>query len=538
VSGRSGEYGFTMSTIDRGTSPWTAMDPDPDGTPDVGTRSTRRWRRWVLGGLAVVVIAVVVTVLLVARAWGADLRAEERLLPGATIAGVDVGLLDRDATLAAAGEALAVALDHVVIVEADGIEWPIDARRLGADSDLDDLVAAALTASHDASLFDLVGFRWFGNDVELSLDATITIPDAALTAWIADRAGEVDRAPVDATIGWDDAAVTVSAAATGFELDQPEAVEQVRTALLEQREEPLELAHAITEPQVADDVVAAARDGAERALAAALTHEVTLQHADGSWTTTPAELGAVADGDAVVAAALRQVRADDDPAEVEVSLEVPDSAIDALLGDIAASLNIAAVNATVDWSGGTVRRIAGRDGRALDRATAHSDLRVALQGQASEVDLQVPTVRPARDVTDLRDVLVVHQSRRVVELHRGDQVLRSWPVAVGTGGSPTPTGTFVVGAKRFEPTWVNPAPTRWGRDMPARIGPGPNNPLGLRALNWNRLGGGDTLIRFHGTPNEDSIGEAASNGCVRMFNADVIELYDMVSSGTMIISRG
>jgi lipoprotein-anchoring transpeptidase ErfK/SrfK len=73
--------------------------------------------------------------------------------------------------------------------------------------------------------------------------------------------------------------------------------------------------------------------------------------------------------------------------------------------------------------------------------------------------------------------------------------------------------------------------------MPARIGPGPDNPLGVRAINWNRPGGGDTLIRFHGTPNEASIGTAASNGCVRMFNSDVIELYDLVSPGMTIISQ-
>jgi lipoprotein-anchoring transpeptidase ErfK/SrfK len=99
--------------------------------------------------------------------------------------------------------------------------------------------------------------------------------------------------------------------------------------------------------------------------------------------------------------------------------------------------------------------------------------------------------------------------------------------ALGTGSTES--------VKRFEPTWYNPAPNGWGSDMPAVIGPGPDNPLGLRALNWNR-GGADTLIRFHGTPNESSIGEAASRGCVRMFNSDVIELYDLVPSGTAIVS--
>lgn len=195
------------------------------------------------------------------------------------------------------------------------------------------------------------------------------------------------------------------------------------------------------------------------------------------------------------------------------------------------------MNATVDFTGGTVRRLAGREGRALDRdATATSLLTALTSEQQDMIELSVAARAPARGVGALRDVLVVHQSQTRVDLYRGDDIVRSWPVAVGTGGSPTPTGTFVVGAKRFEPTWVNPALDRWGADMPARIGPGPDNPLGLRALNWNRPGGGDTLIRFHGTPNEASIGSASSNGCVRMFNEDVIELYDLVSNGTMIIS--
>lgn len=530
----------------RDTTRWMAADPGrdalgetirPAGPPDDGPHPARRWRRRLFGAVAVLVLVVVATLLLVARAWGADVRAQEQLLPGAIIAGVDVGLLDRDAALAAAGEAVAAALDHVVVVQADGREWTVDARSLGAGSDLEELVATALRASHDASLIDLVGFRWLGSDAEVTLDATVTLPDDAVATWVAGRARQVDRDPVDATIGWEDGTVTTTPAATGFTLDQQLAADHLHTALLTRQSDPLALPHTITDPQVDDATVAAARDGAEQALAAALGHEVTLRHADGSWTTTPADLDAVPDGAAVVAEALRYVQVGNDPAAVDVPLEVPDAAIDGLLGDVAASLRVTAVNATVEWSGGTVRRIAGREGRALDRSTAADELRDALTGTATEVALQTPTVRPGRDVSELRDVLVVHQSRRVVELYRGDQVLRSWPVAVGTGGSPTPTGTFVVGAKRYEPTWVNPAPTRWGKDLPARIGPGPDNPLGLRALNWNRPGGGDTLIRFHGTPNEDSIGEAASNGCVRMFNADVIELYDLVRTGTMIISR-
>jgi len=81
------------------------------------------------------------------------------------------------------------------------------------------------------------------------------------------------------------------------------------------------------------------------------------------------------------------------------------------------------------------------------------------------------------------------------------------------------------------PTWVNPSPDTWGKDLPASIPPGPNNPLGLRAINWDA-----PAIRFHGTQALYSLGYNASHGCVRMANEDVIELYDLIDVGTPIVS--
>ena len=503
------------------------------GSDEPPSRSGRRW----IVVVAAVLTAIVGGGLLTAGLWGADLRERGLLLPGTVIAGVDVGLMSTHGAVEAVGEAVGVALDHEVELHADGLNWTVDARTLGADTDAEVLVASASAATADASLLELVGLRWFGTTADIVLDPTVTFPEGSLDRLVPTLAGEVDREPVDATIGWDAGQVVVTAAATGFTLQQEPAIELVGDALLEQAGGPIELPYVVPIPEVGDELVQAARSGAEAALNRALEREVELHHAEGSWTTSPAQLGAVPDGGSLVAEALQLARAGGDPAASGVALSVPDEAVEGLLDEIAGDLNVAAVNATVDWSGGTVRRLAGRDGRALARDRAATDLHAALQGDAEEVMLELIPVRAGRDVSDVHDVLVVHQSQRLVELHRGDEVIRSWPVAVGTGGSPTPTGTFVVGAKRYEPTWVNPAPNRWGEDMPARIGPGPNNPLGLRALNWNRPGGGDTLIRFHGTPNEASIGEAASNGCVRMFNQDVIELYGLVSSGTVIISR-
>ena len=60
------------------------------------------------------------------------------------------------------------------------------------------------------------------------------------------------------------------------------------------------------------------------------------------------------------------------------------------------------------------------------------------------------------------------------------------------------------------------------------------NPLGARAL-YLFQGKRDTLFRIHGTNEPDTIGRAVSSGCVRMMNADVIDLYKRVGIGTRVV---
>jgi L,D-transpeptidase ErfK/SrfK len=94
----------------------------------------------------------------------------------------------------------------------------------------------------------------------------------------------------------------------------------------------------------------------------------------------------------------------------------------------------------------------------------------------------------------------------------------------------TPQGHFEIVNKRVNPTWVNPATTTWGKDEPAVIPPGPDNPLGTRAMDLSAPG-----IRIHGTPDDASIGHWASHGCVRMHIADAEALFDLVDVGTPVI---
>lgn len=176
-----------------------------------------------------------------------------------------------------------------------------------------------------------------------------------------------------------------------------------------------------------------------------------------------------------------------------------------------------------------------RDGRrVVDDVLADRVNEAVSQGSRR---VEVPLETDRADVTDeFDDAMVVElESRRLRYFSQG-QEKGVWDVAVGRAARPTPTGEFEVGEMRRYPTWVNPAPDGWGAGMPAVVGPGESNPLGVRAINWNRPGGGDTLIRVHGTPDVHTIGSAASNGCVRMRNSEVRELFDMVSQDTRVIS--
>jgi lipoprotein-anchoring transpeptidase ErfK/SrfK len=91
-------------------------------------------------------------------------------------------------------------------------------------------------------------------------------------------------------------------------------------------------------------------------------------------------------------------------------------------------------------------------------------------------------------------------------------------------------GTHKVSSKTQWPDWRPPTEMRQRRpDLPAFMEGGPKNPLGARAMYL-----GSSIYRIHGTNEPKSIGKAASSGCIRMLNDDVIELYKLVKVGTEV----
>ncbi|PSB28509.1 L,D-transpeptidase [Stenomitos frigidus ULC18] len=124
--------------------------------------------------------------------------------------------------------------------------------------------------------------------------------------------------------------------------------------------------------------------------------------------------------------------------------------------------------------------------------------------------------------------LVIDLSDRQVQLYREQTLVTSYPIAIGQAGWETPIGSFQVLEMQRDPKWQHPIT---GEVIP----PGPANPLGKRWIGF--LYEGRTHIGFHGTNQEELIGQAVSHGCIRMRNRDVIALYDQIAPGTPVDVR-
>lgn len=123
--------------------------------------------------------------------------------------------------------------------------------------------------------------------------------------------------------------------------------------------------------------------------------------------------------------------------------------------------------------------------------------------------------------------LEIRLAQRQVVLYQDEQLIKSYPIAIGRRGWETPQGSYQVKQKFKNPTWINP--------LTDQVIPGgsPDNPLGNYWIGfWTN---GRNWIGFHGTPNPESVGKAASHGCIRMYNQDVKELFQTVKLGTTVV---
>ncbi|MGH2736620.1 MAG: L,D-transpeptidase family protein [Actinomycetota bacterium] len=287
-----------------------------------------------------------------------------------------------------------------------------------------------------------------------------------------------------------------------------------------------------------------ATDAVRASIGPDLDREITINFKDKSWTTTPRELGARGNARWVVGRAARasdsvsfiekaRMRLFDDTLGFsrEVAIKYPKRRAAAMVDDLAKKLNREPVDASIDYATGWVEITPSEIGLKVDTSKTTKSLRRAMLGGDGSIEVAYAEPKPEVTADSFDQVLLFRNGENKLYFYQDGEITHSWTVAAGQPEYPTPSGLFEVTERRYMPTWINPSPDGWGSNMPVSIPPGPNNPLGLRAINWSA-----PAIRFHGTEATYSLGYNASHGCVRMSNSDVIELYDMIEVGATIVS--
>lgn len=127
--------------------------------------------------------------------------------------------------------------------------------------------------------------------------------------------------------------------------------------------------------------------------------------------------------------------------------------------------------------------------------------------------------------------IVIRQSERRLYLLQANGTAVRYPVGVGKPGKQW-LGWARIDGKYVEPAWSPPDDVKRDNPRLPDVIPGgsPRNPMGVRALTLDR---GEYAI--HGTNRPNSVGTFASYGCIRMYNADVVDLYARVSVGTPVV---
>lgn len=170
-----------------------------------------------------------------------------------------------------------------------------------------------------------------------------------------------------------------------------------------------------------------------------------------------------------------------------------------------------------------------KEGDSLDRISKTLGMTTELLQESNGITdpRRIQIGKRIKVVTDKFRV-EVSKSKKILRLLSGDVVLNEYPVGTGKFGS-TPTGKFRISDRVKEPPWFKD-----GRVIPYGD---PQNILGTR---WMALKSTDeqkelTGYGIHGTDDDSSIGKESSQGCIRLLNRDVEELFKILPVGTEVV---
>jgi lipoprotein-anchoring transpeptidase ErfK/SrfK len=194
------------------------------------------------------------------------------------------------------------------------------------------------------------------------------------------------------------------------------------------------------------------------------------------------------------------------------------------------------VDAKLEISLAGFKKVASRDGLAVDASGLHKKINAAIVSPDADRTFVARTKHTAPKVTTKTlakkngTVLIVNKSTFTLRLYKNLKLSKTYKVAIGAPGHETPEGTFNVQNKQIDPVWSVPNSPWAGELAGTTIAGGIGaNPLKAR---WMGVTDG---VGFHGTSDDGSIGSAASHGCMRMHVSDVIDLYPRVPVGSTVV---
>jgi lipoprotein-anchoring transpeptidase ErfK/SrfK len=288
-----------------------------------------------------------------------------------------------------------------------------------------------------------------------------------------------------------------------------------------------------------DEAIAAVNEQAVRPL----MQPLTIQFRGKQWVLNPSELGLQIDvpqmvdkaygmgwNDSVVERIYR--RTFNRPKNITIDLEYSSSrdAILQKLDAIAAEINRDVRDASLDFNfqTGALKMHPSQDGIAMDVEASLAAVNAGLVSENRVIEPVVKITKPNVSSDDVKTVLVVDIMGHTLKWYNQDVLVDWFAVATGMPKYPTPLGKYYIIRKDPNPTWINPN-VEWSKNMPPKIDPGPDNPLGVRALVTSAAGG---TVLIHGTANLTP--GLYSHGCIRMANASILKLFDNVSVGTPV----
>jgi lipoprotein-anchoring transpeptidase ErfK/SrfK len=294
---------------------------------------------------------------------------------------------------------------------------------------------------------------------------------------------------------------------------------------------------------------AAARTRLQTRYLTALEKPIVIHHDKSTWKLGPREARLETNIDAIIrdalarsesgnilARSLRRATGGQVKADLTPAVTFSDKAVIRTIDRVRKAVNRKPVDAKLDISLAGFKKVASRDGLAVDATALHKKINAAIVSPTADRRFVAKTRHTAPKVTNKElakkydTVLVVNKSTFTVKLYKRLKLSKTYRVAIGAPGHDTPEGTFAIQNKQIDPVWSVPN-SPWAGELAGTTVAGGigANPLKAR---WMGVTDG---VGFHGTSDDGSIGSAASHGCMRMHVADVVDLYPRVPVGSTVV---